>query len=127
MVFSLFAGERQGLALALPAKIHTFRLRCAPCGTVVPLKVTLGKSAILPRFITLFWVQRHAAARLTRKNLPLPPSLARQVALVRKMRTTHFRGNACKMRFAALDLSEKQKGKRQEQGKPRLPFRFSLA
>ena len=62
MVFSLFAGERQGLALALPAKIHSFRLRCAPCGTVVPLKVTLGKSAILPRFITHFWVQRHAAA-----------------------------------------------------------------
>ena len=25
MVFSLFAGEYQGLALALPAKIHSFR------------------------------------------------------------------------------------------------------
>ena len=89
MVFSLFAGECQGLALALPAKIHTFRLRCAPCGTVVPLKVTLGKSAILPRFITLFWVQRHAAARFT--------------SLIRKMRTAHFRGNAWqKYDFAAL-------------------------
>ena len=33
-----------------------FRLRCASCGTVVPLKVTLGKNAILPRFITLYFV-----------------------------------------------------------------------
>ena len=31
-----------------------FRLRCAPRGTVVPLKVTLGKSVILPRFIKLY-------------------------------------------------------------------------
>ena len=38
----------------LPRKSTPFRLRCAPCGTVVPLKVTLGKSAILPRFIELF-------------------------------------------------------------------------
>ena len=37
-----------------PWKFTPFRLRCAPCGTVIPLKVTLGKSAILPRFIKLF-------------------------------------------------------------------------
>ena len=39
-----------------PRKFTPFRLRCAPCGTVVPLKVTLGKSAILPRFIKLYFV-----------------------------------------------------------------------
>ena len=37
-----------------PRKSTPFRLRCASCGTVVPLKVTLGKSAILPRFIGLY-------------------------------------------------------------------------
>ena len=58
-----------------PWKFTPFRLRCAPRGTVVPLQVTLGKSAILPRFITLFWVQRHAATRLTRKNSHFPPAL----------------------------------------------------
>ena len=79
--------------LPFPRKFTPFRLRCAPCGTVVPLKVTLGKSAILPRFITLFWVQRHAAARLIRKNSHFPPSFARFTSLIRKMRTAHFRGN----------------------------------
>ena len=68
MVFSLFAGECQGLALALPAKIHSFcpqllaLLRTfGKCARRI-LEVTLGKSAILPRFITPFLVQRHAAA-----------------------------------------------------------------
>ena len=82
-----------------PRKFTPFRLRCASCGTVVPLNVTLGKSVILPRFITLFWVQRHAAARLTRKNSLFPHSFARFTSLIRKMRTPHFRGNARKMRF----------------------------
>ena len=40
--------------LPFPRKFTPFRLRCASCGTVVPLKVTLGKSVILPRFITLY-------------------------------------------------------------------------
>ena len=40
--------------MAFPRKFTPFRLRCAPCGTVVPLKVTLGKSVILPRSITLY-------------------------------------------------------------------------
>ena len=76
-----------------PRKFTPFRLRCAPCGTVVPLNVTLGKSVILPRFITLFWVQRHAAARLTRKNSRFPPSFARVASLIRKTCTASFRGN----------------------------------
>ena len=35
-------------------------------------------------------------ARLTRKNSRFPPSFARFISLIRKMRTAHFRGNACK-------------------------------
>ena len=51
----------------------------------------------------------------------------KEVALVRKMRTAHFRGDAWqKCDFAAHDLSEKQKGTGQVRHKPRLPFRFSL-
>ena len=38
-----------------PWKFTPFRLRYAPCKAVTLLKVTLGKSAILPRFITLFF------------------------------------------------------------------------
>ena len=52
-------------------------------------------------------------AILTRKNSPLPPSLARQVALVRKTCTASFRGNAWqKCDFAALDIKQKSKRKR---------------
>ena len=53
-LYYTFFGCSVTLPLALPAKIHAFRLRYAPRGTVVPLKVTLGKSVILPRFIELF-------------------------------------------------------------------------
>ena len=45
----------QGIRTAWSPR-HSFRLRCAPCGTVVPLKVTLGKNVVLPRFITLYFV-----------------------------------------------------------------------
>ena len=43
----------QGSRLAQSALTEASRCRlcCASCGTVVPLKVTLGKSAILPRLI----------------------------------------------------------------------------
>ena len=57
-LYQTFWVQRHAAALALPAKIHTFRLRYAPRRTVVPLKVTLGKSAILPRFIELYSMRR---------------------------------------------------------------------
>ena len=47
-------------------------------------------------FAALYYTFLGAASRcraiLTRKNSPLPPSLARITSLIRKMRTAHFRG-----------------------------------
>ena len=59
MVFSLFAGERQCLALALPAKIHSFRPRSrdkshsfGKCARHI-LEVTASKISIFNAFIKL--------------------------------------------------------------------------
>ena len=54
-------------------------------------------------FLSFCGRMSRSRARLTRKNSLFPPSLARQVALVRKTCTASFRGNAWqKCDFAAL-------------------------
>ena len=60
-----------------------FRLRYASCKAVALLKVTLGKSAILPRFITLFWVQRHAARNVC--EAPLCGCISKHFTFARKI------------------------------------------
>ena len=68
-----------------------------------------------------FWVQRHAAARLTRITLSAAAGAARKAVALPK----DTLGKS--VILPRLILSKKQKGKGQVRHKPRLPFRFSLA
>ncbi len=84
------------------------RARQSPCSKCAHRKVRFSVAGIK--------LYLGAASRcrtiLTRKNSPLPPSLARQVALVRKTCTASFRGNACKNAvLPRLILSKNRKGK----------------
>ena len=93
------------LPLALPAKIHSFRLRYAPCKAAALLKVTLGKSVILPRFITLFWVQRHAACRNARRaRSRIVVHFTRSFVAQRFKSAFHVFAKAKTFHFSAFDM-----------------------
>ena len=105
-------------ALCFSAEIHPFppsfaRGACSfgKCARRI-LEVTLGKSAILPRFITLL------GCSVTLPHYPYPQKFTSSALirspclLIRKMRTAHFRGDACKNAvLPRLILSKNRKGK----------------